>query len=491
MRHVKTLGLLSLLSLGAAAAQTLTVGLDADPPRLDPSLSSALVDRQVLNQIFDKLVDVDQNLKVVPMLARSWKVTNGGLTYTFSLRPGVKFHDGTPLDAGAVKSSLERHMTLEGSARKSELRSVKAVRVVNPTTVQITLSRPYGPLLAVLADRSGMIVNPKAAQKAGQDFGNEPVGSGPFVFVSRKRQDNITLSANKAYWGGAPKIDRLIYRPFPDGDVRYANLLSGAVQVINPIDPKDISKLRQNARFDVLNFPGLGFQGIYLNVTRPPFNNKAVRQALAALIDREAVDKVVFYNTVSPATGPFAPGSPVYAASAAPRPDVALARRRLQEAGKTNLTFTLLTTPGSVTTQLAQLYQAMFAQAGINAKIEQVEFGTLLDRSDKKDFDALILGWSGRPDPDGNIYEFFVTGGTNNNSGYSNKKVDDLLNRARAQETMAARKATYNVALNIIRNDLPYIFVYHPRNVIGMAKSVSGLKPIPDGIMRFADVTLK
>lgn len=491
MRHAKTLGLFALLALGSAAAQTLTVGLDADPPRLDPTLSSALVDRQVLNQIFDKLVDLDQNLKVVPMLARSWKVTNGGLTYTFTLRPGVKFHDGTALDAAAVKYSLDRHMTLEGSARKSELKSVKDVRVLSPTSVQITLSQPYGPLLAVLADRSGMIVNPKAAQKSGKDFGNEPVGSGPFVFVSRKRQDNITLEANKNYWDGAPKISRLVFRPFPDGDVRYANLLSGAVQIINPIDPKDISKLDKNAKFAVMNYAGLGYQGIHLNTARAPFNNKAVRQALAAVIDREAVDKVVFYNTVTPATGPFAPSSPVYIAAGVPKADVALARKKLQEAGKTNLTFTLLTTPGSVTTQLAQLYQAMFAQAGINAKIEQVEFGTLLDRSDKKDFDALILGWSGRPDPDGNIYEFFVTGGTNNYSGYSNKQVDALLNKARAQTAMSARKASYNVALNTIRSDMPYIFVYHQRNVLGMSKDVSGLKPIPDGIMRFKDVSLK
>ncbi|WP_420596621.1 ABC transporter substrate-binding protein [Deinococcus sp.] len=485
----KAVSMLSFALLSGALAQTLTVGLDADPPRLDPALSTALVDRQVLNQIFDKLVDLDQNLKIIPAIATSWKVSNGGLTYTFKIRSGVKFTDGTPLDAEAVRYSLDRNMTLEGSARKNELGSIKDLKVVDPQTLQINLKEPYGPLLAVLTDRAGMIVSPAAAKKEGQDFQNNPVGSGAFKFTSRRRQDNITLDANAGYWGGAPKIDKLVYRPFPDGDVRYANLLSGAVQAITPIDPKDISKLSADSKFTVMNYPGLGFQGVWFNTTRAPFNSKTLRQAVAATIDRDAVAKVVFYDTVTPASGPFPPGTP--AASKAikvPKPDLAAAKKKL---GGKPLTFTLLTVPGSVTTQLAQLYQAMFAQAGITAKIEQVEFGTLLDRADKQDFDALMLGWSGRPDPDGNIYDFFVTGGSNNQGGYSNKTVDSLLAKARAQTAMPARVATYNVALGTILNDTPYTWVYYQTNLVGTVKGLSGLKPIPDGILRFKDVELK
>ncbi|CAM4118498.1 ABC transporter substrate-binding protein [Deinococcus marmoris] len=477
------------LSAASASAQTLTVGLDADPPRLDPALSTALVDRQVMNQIFDKLVDLDVNLKVVPALATSWKVTNSGLTYTFKLKGGVKFTDGTVLDAAAVKYGLDRNRTLEGSARKNEMSSIKEVKVIDAQTVQINLSQPYGPLLAVLTDRAGMIVSPTAARKAGADFQNSPVGSGPFTFVSRVRQDNITLNANKSYWDGAPKIDKLIYRPFADGDVRYANLLSGAVQAITPIDPKDISKLEQNTKFSVLNYPGIGFQGVWFNVTRAPFNNKNFRQAVAATIDREAIAKSIFYGTVTPAAGPFPPGTP--AASSAitvQKPNVALAKQKL---GGKPLSFTLLTAPGSVNTQLAQVYQAMFAQAGITAKIEQVEFGTLLDRADKQDYDALMLGWSGRPDPDGNIYDFFTTKGTNNQAGYSNKTVDGLLAKARAQTAMSARAATYNVALGTIISDTPYTWVYFQRNLVASVKGMTGLKPIPDGIIRFKDVDLK
>lgn len=485
----KPLFLFTCLLASAASAQTLTVGLDADPPRLDPALSSAFVDRQVLNQVLDKLVDLDANLKIVPRIATSWKVSNGGLTYTFKIRQGVKFSDGTPLNAEAVKYSLERNMTLEGSARKGELKSVKEVKVLDPQTVQVNLSAPYGPLLAVLTDRSGMIVSPTAAKKAGADFSNNPIGSGPFIFESRKRQDNITLTANKAYWGGAPKIDKLVYRPFSDGDVRYANLLSGAVQVIAPVDPKDVGKLQGNSKFKVLNYSSLGFQGIWFNVTRAPFNNKAFRQAVAATIDRDAIVKSVFYDTAEAIGGPFPPGTPAYSSAIKiPKADVALARRRL---GGKPLSFTLLTTPGTVTTQLAQLYQAMFAQAGMNVKIEQVEFGTLLDRADKRNYDALMLGWSGRPDPDGNIFDFFSTGAPNNQAGYSDKTVDSLLAKARAQNAMSARVATYNVALGKILDDAPYVYTYSTRNIVGTAAGVTGLVPVPDGILRFATVDLK
>ncbi|MGI8747304.1 MAG: ABC transporter substrate-binding protein [Deinococcus sp.] len=484
--------LTAALLLGPASAATLTVGLDADPPKLDPALSTAFVDRQVMNQIFDKLVDVNENLKVVPMVAKSWTITNGGLTYTFKLNSGIKFTDGTPLDAEAVKYSIERNMTLEGSARKGELASVKEVRVADPATVVITLKAPYGPLLAVLSDRSGMIVSPAAAQKAGKDFAGAPVGSGPFQFVSRVRQDNVTLKANPCYWRGAPKLDGLVFRPFPDGDVRVANLLSGAVQVITPVDPKDIATIQKNPKLEVNTYQGIGFQGVWMNVTRPPFNNKLVRQALSATFDRDAINKVVFLGTVKPAGGPFPPGTPAYSSAIKVQvADIAGARKKLAQAGKASVPFTLLTSPGAVNTQLAQLYQAMAAQAGFQVKIEQVEFGTLLDRADKQNYDALMLGWPGRPDPDGNIYEFFHTGGSNNQAGYSDKTIDSLLEKARAQTAMSARIATYNVALGKILSDSPYAFTYFSSNTVGAVKTLSGLKAIPDGILRFYGTDLK
>ncbi|AWN22496.1 peptide ABC transporter substrate-binding protein [Deinococcus irradiatisoli] len=492
MRSAKKLtALLTFSLLAQAAAQTLTVGLDADVVRLDPALSAAATDRQVLYQIFDRLVDVDDNLKIVPSVAKSWKISNGGLTYTLTLRSGIKFHDGTPLDAAAVKYSLERNMTLDGSSRKNELAVIKSVTAVNPTTVRLDLDAPFGPLLSILADRAGMIVSPAAAKAAGADFGRDPVGSGPFKFVSRVPQDNVTLNANTAYWDGAPKIDKLVYRPFPDGDVRYANLLSGGAQVI-VLDAKDVTKLESNKNFEVMNIPTLGFQGIWLNTTRPPFNNKLVRQAVAETIDRNAVTSVVFRNLAKPAAGPFPPGTPANSTSIkVPTPNIADAKKKLQQAGQSNLTFTLIAGTGTITSQLTQVYQAMMAQAGINMKIELLDNGALSTRATSYNFDAALLNWSGRVDPDGNIYDWVRTGGAYNYGRYSNKDVDALLAKARTQSAISARKATYNVALGKVLDDMPYIWVYHQNLLYGVSNKVTGLKPSADGILRYKDVDLK
>ena len=480
---------------GLAQERTLTVGLDADPPNLDPAISSAFVDRQVQNQIYEKLVDIDPKLKIVPGLAVSWKVSDLGLQYTFNLRQGVTFQDGTPFNAEAVKYNLERYMTLDTSRRKGELAAIKEVKVLGAYQVQLNLKYQYAPLMYVLSDRSGMMVSPAAVEKFGKDYTNNPVGTGPYSFVERKRQDKIVLQGFDKYWDSKnqPRFDKLIYRPYPDGDVRTANLLSGAVQVITPVDPKDLKTLEANDKTKLESYAGLGFQGVWLNNTRAPFKNKALRQAFAATLDREAIDRVVFLGSVVPAATVFPPNSPVYDSRfKVSSPNTELAKKKLVEGGQANgFTFTLLTTPGAVTTQLAQLYQSFAASAGMTLKIEQVEFGTLLARADKKDFDALALGWSGRPDPDGNIFDFFTTGASNNNGGYSSSKVDRLLLLARQTRDMIVRKDIYSDALKIIVDDAAYPITYFPRNTIGSAKGITGIPLTPDGILRFKTVDQK
>ncbi len=480
---------------GFAEDRVLTVGLDADPPNLDPAISSAFVDRQVQNQIFEKLVDIDSNLKIVPALATSWKVSELGTQYTFTLRQGVSFQDGTPFNAAAVKYNLDRYMTLETSRRKGELAAVKEVKVVSPYVVQLNMKYQFAPLLAVLSDRSGMIVSPAAVEKFGKDLTNNPVGTGPFTFVERKRQDRIVLESYAGYWDAKnrPRFDKLIYRPFPDGDVRTANLLSGAIQIMTPVDPKDLKTMDGGDKTKLASFPGLGFQGIWLNNTRAPFNNKSLRQAFAATLDREAVDRVVFLGSVTPAATVFPPSSPVYDSQfKVQAQNLELAKKKLNDGGKPGgFTFTLLTTPGPVPTQLAQLYQSFAASAGMTLKIEQVEFGTLLARADKKDFDALALGWSGRPDPDGNIFDFFTTGASNNNGGYSSPKVDRLLLLARQTRDVAVRKDIYADALKIIVEDAAYPTTYYPKVTIGMLKGVTGIPSNPDGILRLKNTDLK
>ncbi|PYE50387.1 ABC transporter substrate-binding protein [Deinococcus yavapaiensis] len=489
-KHLAATAICALLSL--AAAETLVIGLNQDPPQLDPALATATSEYHVLRQMFDTLVGYDQKMRPIPAIAKSWKISPDGLTYTFNLRTGVKFHDGTNLDATAVKFSLDRNMTMDTSAQKGVLSTVKDVKVVNPTTVQITLKNTYSPLLAALGDVAGMIVSPTAAKKAGDKFTNQPVGSGPFSFVSRVTQDNITLEANKTYWNGAPKIDKLQFKPFPDGTVRMANLLSNAVQVILPVEPKDVEALKTNAKFKYMQLPTLGFRTIVFNTTRAPFNNKALREAVSATFDRAALSKVVFFNTEQPTGGPFAPGTAAYSTTIkVPKANLATAKQKLSSAQQPNLTFTLLTIARAPEDKMTQVLQAMAAQAGINMKIEQVEVGQYLQRVEKHDFDAVTMQWSGKADPDGNIYEFFLTNAYWNWSGYSDKSVDALLNQARNATSMADRRKAYTEALKKITADKPTEWLLQQSARVGMASNVDGVKVFPDGILRLKDVTVK
>src|SRR5262245_25035809 len=204
--------LLLSLAAGAATAQTLRVGLAEDPDVLDPTLARTFVGRIVFAALCDKLLDIDEKLAIQPQLATSWEWSADSKALTMKLRPGVTFHDGEKLDAAAVKFNLERHKNLPGSNRRGELAPLASVDVVDAMTVRLNLSAPFSPLLAALADRAGMMVSPKAAQAAGQNFGTKPVCSGPFKFVDRVAQDRITVERYDGYWNKANiHFDRIVY----------------------------------------------------------------------------------------------------------------------------------------------------------------------------------------------------------------------------------------------------------------------------------------
>ena len=292
------------------SSDTLVVGLDDDPPQLDPHFSTAAVDRQVFHSIYDKLVDVDKELNFVPMLAKDWEITNEGKTYTFELQEGVTFHDGTPFNAEAVKFNFERMMDPEaGSPRASELASVSKVEVVDELTLKVELSEAYSPFLAALSDRAGMMVSPTALEEKGDDFANSPVGTGPFKFVSRVKQDKIEVEKNADYWGGEPNFEKIVYRPYADENVRLTNLTSGEVDIISKVPPKDVEKLKTDSSVTLSEAGALGFQGLYLNNKKEPFNNKALRQALDLVIDRDAIIKVALRDTAVQSATAIPPGT--------------------------------------------------------------------------------------------------------------------------------------------------------------------------------------
>src|SRR5476651_487937 len=309
-RHLVLALLLSCGAATAASAQTtLRIGLAEDPDVLDPSLARTYVGRIVFASICDKLFDIDENLKIVPQLALSNETSADGKTVTIKLRPGVKFHDGEALDAAAAKYSLDRHLNMKGSFRKSELSTVDSVEVVDPLTIKLNLKTPFSPLLALLTDRAGMMVSPKASEAAGDKFGLHPVCAGPYKFVERVQQDRIVVAKFADYWDKDHVfIDKITYLPIVDGTVRLANLKSGGLDLMERVLATDLKSVRENPKLKLSKAVSLGYSGMLLNLGNGPKSNgpfgkdARVRLAFELSIDREAINQVVF-------NGEFVPGN--------------------------------------------------------------------------------------------------------------------------------------------------------------------------------------
>src|ERR1700741_1489221 len=300
------------------AQTTLRVGLAEDPDVLDPTLSRTYVGRIVFSAFCDKLFDIDEKLNIVPQLALSYESSADGKEMTIKLRPGVKFHDGEPLDAEAAKFSIERHMTMPGSFRKSELASVDHVEVVDPLTIKLVLKTPYAPLIAQLTDRSGMMVSPKAAKAAGDKFGLHPVCAGPYKFVERVQQDRMVFEKFADYWNKDNVfIDKLVYLPIIDSTVRRASLKSGSLDLIERVLATDIKDVRADSNLKLSSTTELGYQGITLNIghdkNKGPLSQSAkVRQALDLAIDRDAINQVVFNGEFKVGNQWVTPDHPYY-----------------------------------------------------------------------------------------------------------------------------------------------------------------------------------
>ncbi|HVJ12320.1 MAG TPA: ABC transporter substrate-binding protein, partial [Burkholderiales bacterium] len=337
-------------------AQTLRIGLAEDPDILDPTMARTFVGRIVFAGLCDKLFDLDEKLNVVPQLATSYKWSADNKSLEIKLRSGVTFHDGEKMDAAAVKYSLERHKNMKGSNRRGELAEMSSVEVVDPSTVRINLAAPFAPLLAVLTDRSGMVVSPKAAEAAGEKFGAKPVCSGPFRFVERIAQDRIVLERYPDYWNkGQIHFERIVYQPIPDATVRLANLRSGQLDFIERVGPADVPQLRNDSRFKIAKIVELGYQGITINVAKSDLAQKnplgkdaRVREAFELSIDREALVKVAMEGEAQ-AGNQWVPPSNTYYAKSVPVPkrNLERAKQLLKEAGVTNPSFTLMTPTAS------------------------------------------------------------------------------------------------------------------------------------------------
>jgi peptide/nickel transport system substrate-binding protein len=484
---------LGVLVCSTINAQTLRIGLAEDPDILDPSMARTFVGRIVFAGLCDKLFDLDEKLNVVPQLATSYQWSADNKSLTIKLREGVTFHDGEKMDAQAVKYNLERHKNMKGSNRRGELAVVSSVDAVDPTTVRINLEAPFAPLLAVLTDRSGMMVSPKAAEAAGDKFGAKPVCSGPFRFVERIAQDRIVLERFPNYWNkGQIHFERIVYQPIVDATVRLANLRSGQLDFIERVAASDVPQLRNDSRFKLAKIVEIGYQGITINVGKSDLAQKnplgrdpRVREAFELSLDRDAIVKVAMEGEAQAGNQWVAPSNRFYGKSAPlPKRNVARAKQLLKEAGVPNPSFTLMTPTTSDAQRIAQVVQAMAKEAGFDIKIQSTEFATSLNLADKGQFEAYVLAWSGRADPDGNLHTMLACKGPTNYAGYCKDDVEKLITESRTSLDPARRAAAYDRIAQQVQKDRPIVYLFHRHWLWAHTAKLSGLRTVPDGMVR-------
>jgi peptide/nickel transport system substrate-binding protein len=482
-----------LLSTSAASAQTLRIGLKEDPDILDPTLARTFVGRIVFASLCDKLFDIDEKLAIVPQLATGYH-WDDPKTLRITLRQGVRFHDGEVMDAEAVKYSLNRHLTLQGSFRRSEINAIDAIEVVDPQTVVLRLKAPSAPFLSQLTDRAGMIVSPKAAEAAGRNFGSRPVCAGPFRFVERVAQDRIVVERFPDYWdAGKIHLQRISYLPIPDNTVRLANLQSGALELMERVEPDDMRTIQRNPRLKTVAYDGLGYQGITYNTgngarANTPFGKDArVRQAFELAIDRAVINQVVYEGAWTITAQPVPPGNPLAVPGFRPEPrDVPRARALLREAGVTTPVAVEMTIPNNPDLrQVGEVIQAMVKEAGFELKLSAMEFASSLQAANRGEFETYLIGWSGRVDPDGNTWSFIHSQGGQNDGKYANPEVDRLLDAARIEQDPAKRRDLYGQMLEIaLRKDRSRMYLWHPKHLVAHTARLTGFVPVADGLIR-------
>jgi len=483
-----------LLGGGASAQTTLRIGLAEDPDILDPTLARTYVGRIVFASLCDKLVDISPALDIVPQLATEWQWVDDNKALVMKLRPGVTFHDGEKMDAAAVKFSLERHLTMPGSNRKAEISALKSVEIVDGLTVKLMLDKPFAPLLAQLSDRAGMIVSPKAAQAEGDKFGEHPVCAGPFKFTERVAQDRIVLDRFADYWNkDAIHFDRVIFLPITDSTVRLSNVQSGQLDLAERVAATDLDTVKKDSRLKLATITSLAYDGITINTNNgeraknPLGQDKRVREALELSIDRAALNQVVFNGEFAPGNQWEAPASPWYVNSMPiPARDAAKAKALLAAAGVPKPSFTMMVPTNPETLRAAQVIQAMAGEAGFDIKIQATEFASSLDLASKGDYEAYLIGWSGRTDPDGNIYNFASCKGPPalNAARYCNPDVDAELDAARTAAAPAERMTHYAKVARQLLDDRPIIYLWHRKWLYAMNAKLSGFEPYPDGLIR-------
>lgn len=474
----------SILPAGPAVAQTppgvLVVGQIAEPKSLDPHAVTAVNDFRILVNLYDGLVRYKSGtLEVEPSLATGWDISADGTTYTFHLREGVAFHDGTPFNAEAVKFNFDRMLKEDHPFHDTGpfplsffFASVTEVTALDDLTVEFTLAEPYAPFLSNLAYPTGLIVSPTAVEEFGADFGRNPSGTGAFRFEEWQANSRVVVSRDAEYWDGAPPLEAVIFRPITDANTRIAEMLSGGLDVMVEVPPDSLAQFRDDANFEVFEQAGPHLWFLILNTKEGPFASKEIRQAANYAIDKQALVENILQGTAEIAAGPTPPAFAwAYDETLDPYPhDPEKAKQLLQDAGYDGSELTFYVTEGGSgmldPIAMGTAIQADLKEVGMPVKIETYEWNTFLGKVNpglEGAADMAEMAWMTN-DPDTLPYlalrsEAFPDKGGFNSGYYSNPEVDALLDEARTATDQETRADLYKQMQKIVREDAPWVFV--------------------------------
>jgi peptide/nickel transport system substrate-binding protein len=503
---------------GAGGEKVLVFARGNDSKSLDPALVTDGESVKVITNVFDTLVRFKPgSLELEPGLATSWSASPDGLTWTFHLRE-AKFHDGSPVDAEAVVFSFLRQKD-EGHPAHTDACAywqdsfgvVTDVRAVDPRTVEMKLAKPFAPFEAAMALFSMSIVSPKAWASEGKDakgkfayrFGEKPVGSGPFRFVRWNREDTIVLEKNPEYWGGAPQVDRVVFRYVKQNQARLLAAEQGQAHIVDGLNPSDVPQVTASGKLELLTQPGLNISYFAMNGRHKPFDDPRVRNAVALAIDKEAIRAAAYDGAGETAATPIPRGMPGWKEIPDRKRDVAKAKALLAEAGLAGgFTFKLsvmdnprdyMPRPKDVAIQISQDLKAI----GVTAEVQVLQWARHLDDTQNGRHEACLLGWmADYGDPDNFLYvlldkETARPGSSNNASFYTDETVHQWLQAARETTDRAERMRLYGLAQDKIFADAPMVPLVTLPVMRAVSKRVRGYRIYPAGGEYLAGVTLE
>ncbi|GBD49711.1 ABC transporter substrate-binding protein [Methylopila sp. Yamaguchi] len=501
------LGVVALVATGpgrtATPRDTLVVGQMAEPKSLDPAAVTAANDFRILANLFEGLTRFRPgSLEPAPALAARWEISDDGRAYTFHLRPDVRFHDGTPFDAEAVRFNLDRLLDPKHPSADAGpfplaffLAPVMAVEVLDPLTVRLRLDEPYAPLLAHLAYPIGYMVSPAAAKAAGKAFGRAPVGTGPFRFERWESGRQVALVRNEAYWGDKPSLARIAFRPIPDANARASEMLAGGIDLMVEVPPDQLGSFRDPARFALHEAPAPHLWFLILNAVEGPLRDVRVRRAVNLAIDKRTIVENVLSNAATVPSGPISPAfGAAHDPALEPYPhDPERARALIREAGAQGATLTLLAAEGGSgmlePLAMATAIQADLARVGLKVAIETFEWNAYLARVNGglKGAAMAEMAWSTN-DPDTLPYlalrsEAAADKGGFNAGGFSDPELDRLIDAARGETDAEARAGLYRRIDRLTHDAAPWAFVASAKQTAVTARGVEGLTLEPSSLL--------